>query len=71
MVRWGLEAGARGAPGSEGALLWGAGPGGGAGGAGAPAAECDVDEVREFLDKKVREHELVFVNGEYRLPPKN
>ena len=51
------------------------GPGGGAGGGGSggggQASECDIDEVREFLDRKVREHELVFVNGEYRLPPKS
>ena len=32
--------------------------------------ECDIEELRDFLDKKVREHKLVFSGGQYRLPPK-
>lgn len=28
----------------------------------------DMDEVRQFLDKKVRDHELVFSGGQYKLP---
>ena len=31
-------------------------------------AEVDVDQVRNFLDKKVRERELLFSGGQYRLP---
>ena len=37
----------------------------------ASVGECDIDEVRTFLDKKVREHALCFVGGQYKLPPKN
>lgn len=48
------------------------GAGSGAGGSGsAPTGEYNIDVVRQFLDKKVREHELVFVAGLYKLPPKN
>ncbi|XP_059088575.1 anaphase-promoting complex subunit 2-like [Tigriopus californicus] len=32
------------------------------------AVECDINEVRAFLDKKVRDHELVFTGGMYKLP---
>ncbi len=49
----------------------GGGGGGGSGGGGAAASEYSIDVVRQFLDKKVREHELVFVAGQYKLPPKN
>ncbi len=35
------------------------------------AAACDIDVVRQFLDKKVREHELVYSGGQYRLPQNN
>jgi len=50
--------------------------GGGAGGSGSidadgggtdRASECTLDVVRQFLDKKVRERELVFQGGQYRL----
>ena len=37
----------------------------------ATGVDCDLDEVRQFLDKKVRDHALVFAGGQYRLPPKN
>jgi anaphase-promoting complex subunit 2 len=45
-------------------------PGGGEGGGGGSggAGECDIEEVRGFLDRKVRAHELVFSGGQYRLP---
>jgi anaphase-promoting complex subunit 2 len=33
--------------------------------------DCDVEEVRQFLDRKVREHDLIFSGGQYKLPPKN
>ncbi|CAG0895375.1 unnamed protein product [Darwinula stevensoni] len=32
--------------------------------------ECTQAELREFLDQKVRNHELMFVNGSYRLVKK-
>lgn len=32
------------------------------------AAECALTELRQFLDKKVREHQLLFSGGLYRLP---
>ena len=32
------------------------------------SGECDIEEVRAFLDRKVRAHELVFSGGQYRLP---
>lgn len=34
------------------------------------AGECDIDELRAFLDTKVRQHALVFSAGQYKLPPK-
>lgn len=30
--------------------------------------ECTIQELKKFLDRKVREHELVFTGGLYRLP---
>jgi len=30
--------------------------------------ECDIEELRSFLDDKVRQHELLFSGGQYRLP---
>ena len=33
-----------------------------------PTVECTSQELRHFLDRKVREHELVFSGGFYRLP---
>lgn len=33
-----------------------------------PTLECSVQELQEFLDRKVREHQLVFTGGLYRLP---
>jgi len=35
---------------------------------GPSAAECDLMELREFLDIKVRQHKLAFSGGHYRLP---
>ncbi|XP_063990003.1 anaphase-promoting complex subunit 2 [Diachasmimorpha longicaudata] len=32
------------------------------------AVECGLPELRQFLDKKVREHQLLFSGGLYRLP---
>jgi len=32
------------------------------------SGECDIEEVRAFLDRKVRAHDLVFCGGQYRLP---
>ncbi|XP_076296691.1 anaphase promoting complex subunit morula isoform X2 [Lasioglossum baleicum] len=32
------------------------------------AMECGLPELRQFLDKKVREHQLLFSGGLYRLP---
>ena len=34
------------------------------------SGEYEIGELRDFLDKKVQEHELIFVGGEYKLPPK-
>lgn len=33
-----------------------------------PTIECTMQELKKFLDRKVREHELVFSGGLYRLP---
>ena len=30
--------------------------------------ECSLDELRFFLEKKARQHQLVLANGVYRLP---
>ena len=30
--------------------------------------ECSLDELRYFLEKKVRQHELLLSNDVYRLP---
>ena len=30
--------------------------------------ECDMEELRAFLDTKVRQHKLAFSGGQYRLP---
>ncbi len=49
----------------------GRGGGGRSGGGGAAASEYSIDVVRQFLDKKVQKHELVFVAGQYKLSPKN
>jgi anaphase-promoting complex subunit 2 len=35
---------------------------------GPSAAECDLQELRAFLDTKVRQHKLAFSGGHYRLP---
>ncbi|KAG8225667.1 hypothetical protein J437_LFUL006691 [Ladona fulva] len=35
---------------------------------GPTAVECSLQELRHFLDRKVREHKLLFSNGLYRLP---
>ena len=35
---------------------------------GANAVECDINELRQFLDKKVRQQKLSFSGGQYRLP---
>merc|ERR1719402_970105 len=35
---------------------------------GPSAAECDLQELRAFLDTKVRQHKLAFSGGLYRLP---
>ena len=34
----------------------------------ASAVECDIEELRAFLDTKVRQHKLAFSGGQYRLP---
>ncbi|VVC94836.1 unnamed protein product [Leptidea sinapis] len=34
----------------------------------APGTECSVQELRQFLDTKVRTHQLVFQGGMYKLP---
>ncbi|CAG4931749.1 unnamed protein product [Parnassius apollo] len=34
----------------------------------APGAECSVQELRQFLDTKVRTHQLVLQGGMYKLP---
>lgn len=33
-----------------------------------PTQEHSMQELREFLDRKVREHQLIFSGGLYRLP---
>ena len=35
---------------------------------GPSAVECDMQELRAFLDTKVRQHKLAFCGGNYRLP---
>ncbi|XP_076619947.1 anaphase promoting complex subunit morula [Colletes latitarsis] len=35
---------------------------------GSGAMECGLPELRQFLDRKVREHQLLFSGGLYRLP---
>jgi anaphase-promoting complex subunit 2 len=35
---------------------------------GPTAVECSLQELRHFLDRKVREHKLLFSGGFYRLP---
>merc|ERR1719357_1737200 len=35
---------------------------------GPSAVECDMQELRAFLDTKVRQHKLAFSGGHYRLP---
>ena len=35
---------------------------------GPSAVECDINELRSFLDEKVRQHELIFSGGKYKLP---
>lgn len=35
---------------------------------GPTAVECSLSELRQFLDRKVREHQLLFSGGLYRLP---
>ena len=35
---------------------------------GPSAVECDIDELRAFLDQKVFQHELLFSAGQYKLP---
>lgn len=33
-----------------------------------PVTECSMQELRAFLDKKVREHQLTLCGGLYKLP---
>ena len=35
------------------------------------SVSCSKDELKHFLDKKVKSQTLVFASGVYRLPPKN
>ncbi|XP_049784564.1 anaphase-promoting complex subunit 2 isoform X1 [Schistocerca cancellata] len=35
---------------------------------GPTSVECNIQELRHFLDRKVREHQLLFSGGYYRLP---
>ena len=35
---------------------------------GTSSVECNIEELRSFLDAKVRQHELLFSGGEYKLP---
>ena len=35
---------------------------------GPSAVECDINQLRAFLDDKVRQHELLFSGGKYKLP---
>ena len=32
------------------------------------AVECKIEALGAFLDEKVRQHELVFSGGQYKLP---
>ena len=32
------------------------------------SVECSPQELRDFLDRKVRQHHLIFTNGLYKLP---
>jgi hypothetical protein len=31
-------------------------------------SQCNVDDLKRFLEKKVRDGELQFVSGKYKLP---
>lgn len=33
-----------------------------------PTLECSLEELQEFLDRKVRDHQLIYTGGLYRLP---
>ena len=33
-----------------------------------PGSECSIDELRVFLDRKVKEQKLIYATGVYRLP---
>lgn len=33
-----------------------------------PTIECSIQELSQFLDKKVREHRIVYSGGLYKLP---
>lgn len=33
-----------------------------------PTIECSLQELKSFLDRKVREHQLIYSNGVYKLP---
>ncbi|CAG9856014.1 unnamed protein product [Phyllotreta striolata] len=33
-----------------------------------PTIECNIQELKVFLDRKVREHQLIYSNGYYKLP---
>ena len=35
---------------------------------GANNLECTMEELRAFLDTKVRHHDLLFTGGEYKMP---
>ena len=35
---------------------------------GPSSSQCSTDDLRRFLDRKVKDQELQFVNGFYRLP---
>jgi len=35
---------------------------------GPSSTQCSVEDLRRFLDRKVREQELQLVNGFYKLP---
>jgi len=41
---------------------------GGSGQSGPSAVECKIEALGAFLDEKVRQHELVFSGGHYKLP---
>ena len=34
----------------------------------ASTVECNLEQVKAFLDRKVRERELIYSGGQYRLP---